>query len=253
MFRQSISVIMVPLVLLVAACSEPASEVDGQSADAVEPEMNIMPETADATMHDPVVVDPDHYSVEFENDAVRVLRINYGAGEESVMHFHPDSVAVYLGDIEAQFTLPDGSVEDASAPAGSIFFGPAGAHQPRNLGDSAFEVIEVELKARESSMREPGGPDPTVVDADHYTVEFENDAVRVLRIAYDPGEESVMHYHPDGVALFLTDHVVEMDLPDGSVEELSAAAGDVAFAPGGQHLPRNVADSPVQVVLIELQ
>ena len=29
-------------------------------------------------MDDPVVVDPDHYAVEFENDQVRVLRIKYG-------------------------------------------------------------------------------------------------------------------------------------------------------------------------------
>ncbi len=46
------------------------------------------------------------------------------------------------------------------------------------------------------------GQDPTVVDAKHYTVEFENDQVRVLRISYAPGEESVMHEHPNGVAIF---------------------------------------------------
>ena len=40
------------------------------------------------------------------------------------------------------------------------------------------------------------GPDPTSVDAAHYKVEFENDRVRILRITYGPGEESVMHHHP---------------------------------------------------------
>ncbi|MDH3268599.1 MAG: hypothetical protein OEM46_07060, partial [Ignavibacteria bacterium] len=38
--------------------------------------------------------------------------------------------------------------------------------------------------------------DATVVDPDHYKVEFENDEVRVLRINYDPGEKSAMHSHP---------------------------------------------------------
>jgi len=156
-------------------------------------------------------------------------------------------------DVEGQFKLPDGSVEDASAPAGSVFFGPGGAHQPKNLGDSAFAVVEVELKERDASVQEPEGPDPTVVDADHYAIELENDAVRVLRIVYGPGEESVMHFHPDSVAIFVTDHLVEMGLPDGSTQELAASAGDAMWVPAGQHLPRNIAESPVEVVLVELR
>jgi hypothetical protein len=44
---------------------------------------------------DPVKVDPKHYTVEFENDKVRVLRIKYGPGEKSVMHAHPALVAVF--------------------------------------------------------------------------------------------------------------------------------------------------------------
>ncbi len=38
---------------------------------------------------DPIQVDRKHYTVEYENDAVRVLRVNYGACEKSVMHGHP--------------------------------------------------------------------------------------------------------------------------------------------------------------------
>ena len=44
---------------------------------------------------DPVKVDPKHYKVEFENESVRVLRISYAPGEKSVMHYHPNAVAVY--------------------------------------------------------------------------------------------------------------------------------------------------------------
>ena len=253
MSSQRVIFFAMPLALLLAACSKPAGEsgAGAQSADTVES----MSESKDATaaMVDPTVADSAHYKVEFENDAVRILRINYGAGEESVMHHHPDSVAVFLTDVEAQFTLPDGSVQDASAPAGSVIFGPAGSHQPSNLGDAAFEVVEVELKAREASAQEPGGADPTVVDSGHYTIEFENDAVRVLRIAYGPGEESVMHAHPDNVAIFLSDYRVEMNLPDGSARETSGVAGNVTYNPSGQHLPKNIAESPVEVVLIELK
>jgi predicted metal-dependent enzyme (double-stranded beta helix superfamily) len=47
--------------------------------------------------------------------------------------------------------------------------------------------------------------DPIIVDSAHYKVEFENEQVRVVRITYGPGEKSVMHEHPDGVLVFLTD------------------------------------------------
>jgi uncharacterized protein (UPF0218 family) len=45
---------------------------------------------------DPVQVDPQRCTVEFENDQVRVLRIHYGPHEKSVMHGHPASGAVFL-------------------------------------------------------------------------------------------------------------------------------------------------------------
>ena len=45
---------------------------------------------------DPVKAYSRHYTVEFENDKIRVVRIKYGAKEKSVMHRHPESVSVFL-------------------------------------------------------------------------------------------------------------------------------------------------------------
>lgn len=169
------------------------------------------------------------------------------------MHYHPDSVAVFVTDIEGQMTMPDGSTEQFANSAGSAVFNPAGEHQPKNTSDSTWEVLEIELKPRDSGQGESGGPDATVVDAGHYAMEFENEAVRILRIRYGAGEESVMHYHPDSVAVFVTDHLVQMTMPDGSTDEISAAAGDAIFIPGGQHLPKNISDAAWELVLIELK
>ncbi len=48
---------------------------------------------------DPVKVDPKHYKVEFENDQVRVLRVQIGAKETAPMHEHVLSrVVAYLTD-----------------------------------------------------------------------------------------------------------------------------------------------------------
>ena len=64
-----------------------------------------------AAAQDPTEVDSDHYQVVFENDDVRVVRITYGAGDKSVMHHHPDSVAVFLTDQKVQFTMPDDTTQ----------------------------------------------------------------------------------------------------------------------------------------------
>lgn len=95
---------------------------------------------------DPVKVDPKHYKVEFENDRVRVVRIKYKRGEKSVMHSHPESVAVFLTDAHAKFTYPDGKSEDITAKAGSVQHMDAFTHLPENTSKKSFEVIQVELK-----------------------------------------------------------------------------------------------------------
>ena len=52
-----------------------------------------------ASKLDPVLVEPKHYQVDFENDYVRVLRIRYGAREKGALHEHQlNRVVVYLTD-----------------------------------------------------------------------------------------------------------------------------------------------------------
>jgi quercetin dioxygenase-like cupin family protein len=95
---------------------------------------------------DPLKVDPKHYTVEFENSQVRVLRIKVRPKEKSVMHQHPDAVAIFVTDTNAKFTFPDGKTEDANRKAGDVLWTPATTHLPENASDQAFEVILVELK-----------------------------------------------------------------------------------------------------------
>ena len=97
-------------------------------------------------VQDPVHVDPKHYKVELENDQVRVLRINYGAHEKSVMHSHPDSIVISLNDARCRFTFPDGKTEERSFRAGETLYTPAGSHLPENLSNQPLDAILVELK-----------------------------------------------------------------------------------------------------------
>ncbi len=99
----------------------------------------------------------------------------------------------------------------------------------------------------------PVTQDPLKVDPKHYKVEFENDRVRVLRITYGPHEKSVMHGHPATVAVFLTENRARFTFPDGRTEERSWTVGQTMLIPAEEHLPENLSDKPLELVLVELK
>ena len=96
---------------------------------------------------DAAKVDAKHYTVAFENDQARVLKVHYGPGEKSAMHSHPNSVVVFLTDAKGRFVFPDGKSEDFNAKAGDVMSNKATVHVPENTGDKAWDVVLVELKA----------------------------------------------------------------------------------------------------------
>lgn len=241
---------VVPLValFLFASC---------RGADA--PEANAA-DAADAAEEYPeaVAADPGHYAVDFENDAIRVLRIAYGAGEASVMHTHPESCAIVWDGSAFTMHLPDGTSAVDPAVDGEVQCLPAGAHRPENTGGSAAEVIPVEQKAgaMAGTAAMPTDPPATEADPQHYTVEEDNDVYRLVRVRYGPGETSVMHSHPAHCIIYLSGgSSIQFELPTG--EAVDAPAGQAGAlncgVDAGSHLPTNTGDAPTEVILIELK
>lgn len=96
-----------------------------------------------------VIADPAHYSVSFENELVRFVRVRYGVGEKSVMHSHFASCVIYLTDQTFNFTLPSGETAPESVPAGALGCGDAHTHLPENITRQPVEFIMVEFKNRD--------------------------------------------------------------------------------------------------------
>jgi quercetin dioxygenase-like cupin family protein len=97
------------------------------------------------------------------------------------------------------------------------------------------------------------GIDPVVADAQHYRIQFETDRVRVLRVTYGPHEKSVLHGHPPGVAVYLTDGHLRFTYRDGRAEEGYVKAGTAVPTAFEEHIPENLGDMPVEIILIELK
>lgn len=103
---------------------------------------------------DPVKEDPKHYKVELDNDEVRVLRINYAPGEESVMHKHPKGVVVFLTDAKVDFTLPNGQTAPMTTKAGDVIWTEEDSHKPKNTAGQPLEAIQIEFKSKETGAGE---------------------------------------------------------------------------------------------------
>lgn len=96
-------------------------------------------------LQDAVTADARHYTVEFENDIVRVLRVRLGAGDSTPRHTHAAYCAIELSDS----SLKEGNGPVSESKAGQVFCGDALAHAPENVGKALAESIVVEFKNRQ--------------------------------------------------------------------------------------------------------
>ena len=94
---------------------------------------------------DPVETNPDHYTVVFENDRVRVLEYTDRPGDRTTPHEHPDSVMHTLSSFRRRLSSGDQHREVEMA-AGLTGWLPAQQHSGENIGDTDTHVLFVELK-----------------------------------------------------------------------------------------------------------
>ena len=95
--------------------------------------------------------------------------------------------------------------------------------------------------------------DAVRVDPGHYSVVAENERVRVVRIHYGVGEKSVMHSHPDGVLVTISDSQVRFTDESGNSEEVRFKAGEAILLGATVHLPENLGSEPIEGFLVELK
>ena len=103
--------------------------------------------------------------------------------------------------------------------------------------------------------------DPTVTNAEHYRVIFENDQVRVLEYTDRPGDQTTPHTHPDSVMYTLSSF--RRRLVSGEMHrEVEMESGVAGFSrgprprgrlPAQQHYGENIGETPTHVIFVELK
>jgi len=149
---------------------------------------------------DPTKVAPESYKLQFENDYIRVLRVNYAPRAKVVVHDHSRFPAgyVYLSDSDPiRFTHTDWEHPVLMRPktrAGSFRLSPTRfeneTHAVENTGDLTSEFLRIEIMTEAPDRQSLNGrfaPFAGKRDAGLDKKEFENSQLRVTRIISGPG------------------------------------------------------------------
>jgi quercetin dioxygenase-like cupin family protein len=182
-------------------------------------------------------------NVKIDSPQVRVLLVTDEPHHPSALHEHPmNRVMVYLDAGKMTRTSPSGKVETIEFKAGDVRWSPAeGKHRSENVTDHPFRIVEVELKNKPAAPEPMGDLDPLKVDPTHYSLEFENDQVRVLRVRFGPHEKGVMHEHKlNHIVVYLND-------------QARGKQGDVRLDEPMKHTEQNPLDHPVERIAIDLK
>lgn len=204
-----------------------------------------------AAAQDATKVDPTHYKIVFENAAVRVLKISYGAGEKSVMHAHPDALVVPLTATKMKFTTPDGKSEDRDMANESAMYTPAGTHSPSNIGTTRMEALLVEFKTAAPGRATLPASRPGLA----LNVLAEGPRAMAYRTTAAPDfQEAAGTTHEfDQVVIALGTAQMSLSI-DGKPAKTTWARGDVQFIGRGvKHEAKNASGKPVDFVIVAIK
>ena len=93
--------------------------------------------------------------------------------------------------------------------------------------------------------------DPVETNPDAYRVVFENERVRVLEYADEPGHRSEPHSHPDSVMVTLSSFRRRLSRGDTSFET-ELPAGVAMWLPAQSHWGENIGDTGTRAIFVEL-
>jgi quercetin dioxygenase-like cupin family protein len=209
-----------------------------------------------------ITAEPHHHLV-FENQSVRVFKVEVAPHSDTLMHWHRhDYLFIALGAADlsnevqgkapASLRLQDGETRFAAASF---------AHLARNLSDQPFRNVTIELLEDEKLRQEPPHWDPkkqedrglAILQGGTQEILFIKDNVRVSEFELQPGGVIPMHHH-NGPHLLVA--VTDLDLRSNVQAQPPTPAhfksGEVKWVPGGfSHTVTNIGHHPAKLVTLE--
>ncbi len=206
-----------------------------------------------------ITAEPHHHFV-LANDYVRVFNLEVAPHESTLVHRHRhDYIYIVLGPShvtnEVQGKPP---VEITFADGDTRFLAANFAHLARNLADTPFRNVTIELLQDEQSRKSPPLPWDEerglhILDRGTQDILFVKDGVRVSEVELQPGGMIPTHHHTGPHLLVaITDLEVRSDVQGQGPMPGHFKAGQSKWLPGGYtHTLTNVGQHPAKFVTLE--
>lgn len=149
---------------------------------------------------DPLVVAPQNYKLELENDWVKVVRVHYGPREKVAAHDHTQTGAayVYLNDcgpvIFKHINLSYGAITRPETKAGAfrLYKAVKEVHEVENPNDTPSDFLRVEFKTEpvnDKTLRGKFYREDYQAGENFQKTQFENEQIRVTRLVIAPNKK----------------------------------------------------------------
>jgi quercetin dioxygenase-like cupin family protein len=204
-----------------------------------------------------VAIDAEpHHHLVLENAQVRVFQVEVAPHTATLMHRHGrDYVLVTLGAAEFENDVAGKPPASLKLQDGETRFSTGGfAHVAKNLADTPFRNVTIELL--QPGPTTPGGGDekPRELPGGTITPLFVKDGVRVSDVRLKAGGAIPKHHH-DGphLVVAVTDLSLRSEVEGQAATNRTLKAGEVAWIPGGiTHTVTNVAPGEARLITLEM-
>jgi quercetin dioxygenase-like cupin family protein len=207
-----------------------------------------------------ITAEPSHHQV-LENEYTRVFKVEVAPHTATLLHYHShDYVFVTLVDAHVSNEVEGKEAADLKLADGDTRFVPGSfAHVARNLADTAFRNVTIELLQDEKRRTAPSPWPMEGGDKDFpggkVKVLYVHDGARVSLVELDPGATVPSHRH-DGPHLLvaISDLDLRSDVEGQGPMPGHFKSGDVKWLPGGYtHTLTNTGKNAARFVTVEFK
>jgi len=201
-----------------------------------------------------------HHHLALENEYVRVFKVEVPSHNETLMHWHHhDYFFVTLGDTQVENDVKGKPPATLKLQDGETRFSPGNfAHIAKNLADTPFRNVTIELLQDEKARQSPPpkwDEDRAlhVLNAGTEDIMFVKDGVRVSDIQLQPGGVIPKHHHATPHLLVaVTDLELKSENADGKTATFQAKAGEIRWVKEGDtHTVTNTGKQPARYIIFE--
>src|SRR5438270_6555815 len=203
-----------------------------------------------------------HHHLALENEYVRVFKVEVPPHGETLMHWHHhDYFFVTLGDTQVENDVKGKPPATLKLQDGETRFSPGNfAHIAKNLADTPFRNVTIELLQDEKARQSPPpkwDEDRAlhVLNAGTEDIMFVKDGVRVSDIQLQPGGVIPKHHHATPHLLVaVTDLELKSEVEGKGSTKVQQKTGDIAWVAGGStHALTNTGKQAARFIILEFQ